>query len=296
MPKLTNQDLQQKVTSKLVECLENGVKPWVKPWIGDPNAGFPTNIASKKEYRGVNPWLLNITSIAEEYDSKWWGTFKQWREKGGTVRKGESATMIVFWKIIEKEEEDEKKKFFFLRYSNVFNLDQVDNLKNDNRLDQYRIDKAKLPDFNHVDYKPAEDVISNTGAKIKHHGTKAYYNVTEDTVHLPPKKRFPKLNNYYGTAFHELTHWAEKRTGFLEENKTRNYAFAELVAEIGACYMCTHLGVPVDDDALFMENSAAYLKSWLQALKDDHKLIFQASTWATKAMDFMLGRELAEAA
>lgn len=299
MPGPTAAELRKTVTNRLIEALEKGTRPWIKPWVGDPNAGYPTNIASKRRYRGVNPWLLNLTSISFGYESKWWGTYKQWKEKGGVVRRGEKGTMIVFWSILERKETDkdtgEKKKgrYFYLKYSKVFNLEQVDNIEGKNTLDKYRIDSTVLPTFDHEEYEPAEEVIRNSGAKISYGGSNAFYKRSTDEIKCPPKNRFPKLNEFYSAIFHELTHWAEIRTGF-DEVEDKSYALGELVAEMGACYICEELGVPIENPADNDKQSAAYLRSWLKALKNDTKFIFVASKWASKAADLLLGEEINE--
>lgn len=308
-------ELRQQVTDRLISALEAGTRPWIKPWIGDPNAGFPTNIASENRYRGVNPWLLDMTASAAGYSSKWWGTYAQWGAKKGQVRKGEEGTVIVFWKIIDRwvtnEEtgEKEKEKTFFLRYSKVFNLDQVDNVVAPSKvrsgkewieghpadkphpLDALRVKVDDGVKFEHTEYEPAELVIEQTGANITYGKGRACYYPSTDGIDMPSKDKFPKLEDFYSTIFHELTHWAEKRTGFVNE-KDKSYALGELVAEIGACYVCEHVGVPINSDTEFVQQHAAYLKSWLGALKDDPKFIFKASKWASKAADLLLGDEV----
>jgi antirestriction protein ArdC len=303
MSKLSADELRAKVTNRLIEALENGTRPWIKPWIGDPNAGFPTNIVSKNRYRGVNPWMLNLTSMDKDFSSKWWGTYKQWQSLDGNVRKGEKSTMIVFWKTLsryvtnESTGESERKMTFFLRYSNVFNFDQVDNAGEElpegkaHKLDKYRINKDEIPTFEHEVFEPAESVINDSGASIEYKGGRAFYSLSTDSITCPLKEKFPKLQDFYSTMFHELAHWCEKRTGF-KEVEDKSYALGELVAEIGSCYVCEHIGVPVDNPDENDEHHAAYLKSWLGALKDDPKFIFTASKWASKAADMLLDDEV----
>lgn len=290
-------ELRSQVTDRLIKALEAGTRPWIKPWLSDPNAGTPLNVASKKRYRGVNPWLLDLTAMSMGYTNRHWGTFKQWKERGGIVRKGEKGTMIVFWKILPNTRPDadgnvdKSKKVFFLRYSNVFNFDQIDRmsegLKPDgsHRLDQYAVNMTVPESFEHDEYEPAEKVIADSGAKVTYGGNRACYIPATDSIHCPEKSQFPKLSEFYNTMFHELTHWCESRTGF-SKVEDKSYALGELVAEIGSCYVAEHIGVPVenpDDD-----QSASYLASWLKALKGDPKFIFTASKWASKAADMLL--------
>jgi len=297
-------EIYQSVTDRLIEALESGTRPWVKPWVNDPNGGFPTNIERKKGYRGVNPWLLNLASLENGYVSKWWGTYKQWSDKNGQVRKGEtSKVFVVFSKSFQIDDVDpdsgqprinestglpRKKNIYYLQKSPVFNLDQVDNIEGTTTLDKYRINKDSKGLFDHESYYPAEDVITNSGAKIVYGGNQPHYNRKTDSIVCPPKSMFPELERYYRAMFHELCHYMEKRTGFTEEVKDKSYALGELVAEIGSCYVSEFIGVPVQEPDKDDEQAAAYLKSWLQALKNDRKFIFTASTWAMKACDKLL--------
>jgi len=281
---LSTEEIRQKVTDRIIQALENGTKPWIKPWNCSPNAGAPVNIASKKRYRGVNPLMLNCESMEKGYSAKYWGTYKQWKDKEGQVRRGEKGTIVVFWKIIDKIDENGKeKKIFFLRYSTVFNLDQIDGKK----LDKYRVDEDSVETFDHETYIPAETIIEESGADITYGGNRACYDPNTDGVYCPSKDRFPKLSEYYNTIFHELTHWTEKRTGFDKDGVKRDYALGELVAEMGSCFVAEEIGVPVEDKK--DDQSAAYIAGWLKALKNDNKFIFTASKWANKAADLLLG-------
>ena len=290
-------ELRETITNRLIKALEAGTRPWIKPWVGDPNAGFPTNVDSKKRYRGVNPWLLDMTALDSNLKSKWWGTYKQWKKKGGQVRKGETSTLIVFWKIFENDVVEngvtKKKKVFFLKYSNVFNLDQVENTGEVKEGEKHPLDKLRIGaepiKFEHDTFEPAEQVIADSGASVTYGGNRACYTPSTDKVNCPNKDQFPKLSEFYNTMFHELTHWCEKRTGF-DKIEDKSYALGELVAEIGSCYVAGHIGVPVENPQ--DDQSAAYLKSWLKALKDDPKFIFVASKWASKAADLLLGDEI----
>jgi len=293
-------ELRQNVTNRLIAALEAGTRPWIKPWIGDPNAGSPTNVLSKNRYRGVNPWLLNMTALEGGFQSKWWGTLNQWNGMNGRVRKGEKGTVIVFWKVFNNERINpdtglkENKKAFMLKYSNVFNLDQIDSVGEvkegkAHKLDSLRINTKEAVKFEHDEFEPAEAVIADSGATVTYGGNRAYYSPSNDDIHCPDKSQFPKLSEFYGTMFHELTHWCESRTGF-NKVEEKSYALGELVAEIGACYVAESIGVPMDDPK--DDQSAAYLKSWLKALKDDPKFIFTASRWASKAADMLLDDEI----
>jgi antirestriction protein ArdC len=288
MAKRTAEQVRQEITDKIIKGLEGGKIPWRCPWSRDPNCGMPVNIASKKQYRGVNPLVLAITAMDVGYDSKWWGTYKQWKDRGGQVRRGEKSSPIVFWKIIEKDEvvdgELKKKKIFFMRWSSVFNLDQVDGEK----LDKFRPVKQEAEEITvSPDFTEAQALVDNSGAKITHGGNRACHRPSIDDIMMPNKSSFDQEIDYYQTIFHELSHWSETRVpGFDRvQGDKHSYAMGELIAEIGGCYVSSGLDLPLSDD---LENHTAYLQSWLEAMKNDVKFIFKASQQASKVANYLL--------
>ena len=287
----TQNDIRQSITNQIISALESGsVPPWRRPWRLGKNSGGAANVVSKRSYRGLNPILLDLASEKHGFSSKWWATFAQWKAMKGRVMSrpshvppGEWGTQIVFWSPVTKKVENdqgdlEDDKFFVLRLYTVFNVDQVEGL------DHLR---AGQPDTSQplvVDYQPAEDAIVATGANIRFGGGKAFYSPGGDYIQVPPKTTFESLDEYYGTAFHELCHWSEPRLNWSRKEKANTYALGELVAEIGSCYVCRELGVPATD----MTNHIAYLGNWLQAMKNDPRFIFMASAQASKSADFLL--------
>jgi antirestriction protein ArdC len=135
-----------------------------------------------------------------------------------------------------------------------------------------------------IDYEPADAAIEATGATIRFGGGKAFYSPATDSIQVPPKATFDCVNEFYATCFHELTHWSERRLGW-KRDESVSYAKLELVAEIASCYLCRELGVPTSGD---LTNHIAYVKSWLQAMKNDSRFIFVASGLASKSADFIL--------
>lgn len=231
-----------------------------------------------------------MASETHGFSSKWWGTFAQWKSLGGRVMPrpsqippGKWGTQIVFWSPVTKKVENdqgdlEDDRFFVLRMYTVFCVDQVTGLEHL---------RAGQPDTNEplaVDYQPAEEAIEATGANIGFGGGKAFYSPSRDYIQMPPKATFESLDEYYGTAFHELCHWSEPRLNWSRKEKENTYQLGELVAEIGSCYVCRELGVPATD----LTNHIAYLANWLQAMKNDPRFIFMASAQASKAADFIL--------
>tara|TARA_R110002095_G_scaffold149654_1_gene129335 strand:+ start:463 stop:1380 length:918 start_codon:yes stop_codon:yes gene_type:complete len=289
-------DLREDINNRLINAIEAGTLPWRKPWICDPNAGTPVNVDSQKRYRGINTWLVDLTAIEKGFQSRWWGTYKQWQERGCQVRKGEKGTRIVFYSFVSQKNESEESNeteegeaggYCFLKQYTVFNAEQVDG----DKIDRWRVSANPGDYVQEWDDEPlAEAVAQATGAEINVGGESAYYDFNTDAVTIPEKSRFDAAADYYSVLFHELSHWTERRIGFTSEDlKKRVYAVGELFAEIAGCYVCNDLRIPnrIDD-------SAAYLESWLERLKADKQLIFTISKWSNKAADFILGGELGE--
>ena len=204
------------------------------------------------------------------------------KKRPADVKSGRWGASIVFCKPVtkkvEKNGEDVEDKFFMLRTYTVFCADQVEGEFAESLQvhDEEPTDAA--PDF-----KPADDLIQATGADVRHGGDRAYYDPADDYIQVPSKHRFNPPGSYYESVLHELSHWSEPRLDF--ERPDRDYAFYELVAEMASCFVATDLGVPQGE---LLENHAAYLKSWLKAMKNDAAFIFKASTKANKVTDYLL--------
>jgi len=217
----TQNQIRQQITSQIVEALKSGdLPPWRRPWALDRNAGAPANVISKKRYRGINPLILQVASMKHSFQSKWWATFRQWKELGGSVMRrpdnvprGKWGTNIVFWKPITKTEtdangEEQEETFFLLKTYTVFNVDQVEG----DHLDHLRVGHvdAKL-DAEEVQerFDRADEAIEATGADVRHGGNRAYYSLDGDYIQMPFRHQF-SLPEYYETAFHELTPTLQK--------------------------------------------------------------------------------------
>lgn len=291
-------DVKAEVNDRLVKCIENGVIPWRKPWISDPCAGDPCNFITDKEYRGVNFMLCDATAIECGYSSKYWGTYKQWSEKGFQVRKGEKSTEIVYWNWFDKKpanagdtgenckgesEEGATERIAFMKTYYVFNAHQVDG----EGIEQYLVNpNAEKRKQEWSDIRLAESVASATGCPVRHAGNQAYYQHSTRSITMPAKEKFECAADYYATLFHELGHWSEYESGFSKlDRESRLYALAELYAEVTGCYVCGSLGIPND-----LNNSASYLESWLRGLKAKPGLIISVAQWASKGADCVLGK------
>lgn len=281
-------DIKQHVTDTIVAQIEAGTPPWRKPWTGDATgAGFPLR-HNGEQYRGINILMLWATAMVKGYNSARWMTFKQARELGGSVRKGEKATKSVFYGTFEKEVEDgngetETRTSRFAKSNNVFNADQIDGLPAD-----YYVRPEPPRDLGTEADSDLDTFFAATGAEIiTSEDPKAYYHPARDHIHMPPIATFYEASGYYGTLAHELIHWtgSEKRLERIKKFQDKKaYAFEELVAEIGACFLCLQLGVEPQFD-----QSAAYVEGWLEALKSDKELIFKAAAEAQKAVDHING-------
>lgn len=275
-------DLFQAITDRIIAQLEQGVIPWLKPWVG---TGAAIKHSSGEPYSLLNQMLLNKAGE--------WLTFKQVQQEGGTVRKGEKSHIVVFWKWIEQKDEEtgEEKKIPFLRYYNVFHIDQCDGIQPKHTKE---MPMAANP------YENAEriiaDYISRSGVHFTHEeGNRAYYHPSTDRVVLPMVEQFNSTAEYYSTAFHELTHSTghESRLNRIAKVAafgSEDYSKEELVAEIGAAALNAHAGLETSES---FRNSAGYIQNWLKALKNDKRLIVSASGKAEKAVEMILGLEKA---
>ncbi|MFN3828387.1 MAG: ArdC family protein [Micavibrio sp.] len=284
---MTRNDLYTEVTNTIIQTLEQGLDNdrWELPWHGFSD--IPQNAITKKLYRGVNVPLLWIFQVKLGYKSGLWATYKQWQEAGAQVRKGEKSAPIVFWKTIETEGEnadaDAQNTRMFARYSSVFNAEQVDGFE-------------FVPEEKRSEIQFKEECtrfVEQTRAQLEHGHPYACYRTSTDTILMPHPELFrPTGNNtasenYYSTLFHELTHWsgAEKRLDRIKHKKyaDQDYAFEELVAELGAAMLCASLGATPCPRA----DHAQYIRSWLKALGDDKRFIFSAASQAQKAIDYL---------
>ncbi len=283
---MQKKDAYQVITDRICELLEKGEIPWEKPW--NAGADMPRNLVSKKEYRGVNPFLLS----AMRFTSPFWLTFKQVKKLGGGVKAGEKGTPVVFWKWIEYEDKEtgEKEKVPFLRYYTIFNLTQCAGIPEE----KIPALEEKTRSFNPIE--EAERIVSGMPQRptIEHIESQAYYRPSNDKVNLPKKELFKSNEEYYSTLFHELTHSTGhesrlNRKGIIELNSfgSHNYSKEELCAEMGSAFLCGEAGIV----ERIIENSAGYIQGWLKRLRSDKKFLVHAAAQAQKASDFILGRK-----
>lgn len=280
----TQTDLRQRITDEIIEGIKTGNPIWRRPWASaDP--GLPANVVSRRVYSGLNVFALWSAGQERGFTSRYWGTYQQWAELGGQVRRrpdgiapGQWGCRINYFREITKArdtgEGEREDRYKLLRSYTVFNLDQVDGVALD-RLRYKPSDRPAAPD-----YQPAEHAVRATGADIRFGGDRAYYSRVGDYIQLPPRAAFVAAHEYYGTAFHELAHWSEQRLGW-----TGSYPMGELVAEIAGCFVCSELAVPQSDD---LTNHAAYLAHWLREIAADPAALTRAAAQASRTTDFIL--------
>ncbi|MDP1871704.1 MAG: zincin-like metallopeptidase domain-containing protein [Gallionella sp.] len=269
-------DIYQTITDKIIEALEAGSAPWVKPWA---SLGAPRNAITGREYSGINTVLLAMT----EFSSNQWLTFQQARQAGGNVKKGEKGTTVVFFKpltIKEKAEaqgDDKEKVIPLLRTFTVFNTQQIENLPE-------KFNQPIKPQLSEFEDNAAAETLLNQ-AKIQYGMNRACFIPSLDKIHLPNKTDFKSIPDFYAVALHELTHWSGHKNRLARDFSGRfgdaAYAFEELVAELGAAFLCASTGV----DGQLQHDS--YIASWLKVLKNDKKAIFTAAAAARKASEFL---------
>lgn len=291
-----NTDLYQAVTDKIIAVLEAGTPPWLCPWRRQPGGNMPANLSTGRPYRGINTLLLNMTALQEGYSCNRWLTFQQARALGANIRRGASGTPVVFFKLMEFDESGRllmaanespaAKVVPLLRAFTVFNVDQIE------RLPAALVAPVAPEAWNPVE--EAERLLTASKAVIRHGGSGAFYRPADDLIQLPPRSAFPTVEGFYGTALHELTHWTGHASRCNRPMQGRQhitaYAFEELVAEMGAAFLCAHCGLANE------LQHASYVASWLQALRNDKRLVFAAASLAQKAADFVLQAEAASPA
>jgi len=274
-------NIYKEITDRIISQMEEGVIPWQKPWIA---SGKAISHATGKAYSLLNQMLLGCPG---EYL-----TFKQCEAAGGKVKKGEKASMVVFWKWIEQEDEEthEKKEVPFLRYYNVFHIDQCEGVAAKHTTEAVFPDGAEpLEAAQEIIY----DYLSREGVKLSHsEGDRAFYRPSTDEVVLPVRKQFISTAEYYSTVFHELTHSTGHPTRLNRLTKpsffgTEDYSKEELVAEIGAATLVNHVGI---ETSTSLRNNAAYIQNWLKVLKDDKRFIVSAAGKAEKAVNLILNQ------
>ena len=294
-------DIYKKINDQVIKGLTEKGLNWFKPWrnsLGDIE--LPYNYKSKKQYNGVNIFMLSAMMSYHGYEHNAWLSFKQASEMGGKVIKGEKGTQVVYWRpyLFDKVAEKPVYKFtpamkanterydlrFLLKTTNVFNLDQIEGI------DIEAVEPVEVSEFYPVEAAQAvvDSYIAAQNIKLQHRESKAYYNKTRDLINMPMPEAFIDADSYYKTLFHEMAHSTghKKRLNRATLNEIESwgdatYAREELVAEISAMYLTGLLNLAPKDS---MTNSQAYINGWIKFLKDKPMEAATAMTQATKAV------------
>lgn len=287
-------DHRQEVTDEIIALMEAGPGRWQKPWIA---GGFktPYNTTSLTPYHGGNALYLMIQAARRGYDDPRWLTYKQAQDRGWQVRKGEKGTRIEYWEFPRARppegdaagEDEERRPFVIHRVYTVFNARQVDGLSH--------YEPKTVAEWEVI--AAGEQILARSGATIHHDQVdRAHYSAGSDAIHLPPKTSFPTAPGYYGTALHELAHWTGHPSRLHRVTLDQQYRFGspdyareELRAELASLFLAAERGIPYQ-----AKSAAAYLKSWIAALRDDKNELFHAARDAQRAADYLLALEQGE--
>ena len=281
-------DVYSRVTSRILDDLAKGVRPWLKPWTAT-NAEGRVSLPLRHNgtpYRGMNVLLLWSEALDKGYSAPIWMTYRQASELGAQVRKGEHGSLVVFADRFTKTErndkgEDVERSIPFMKGYTVFNVEQVDGLPS------HYYAKAEPKGDPLPLIAAAEDFFARTGARFMHGGNRAFYATARDFIQLPPADAFRDAESYAATKAHELIHWTGHATRcareFGKQFGDSAYAREELVAELGAAFLCASLGITPEP----REDHASYLDHWLHVLKADKRAIFSAAAHAQRAADYL---------
>ncbi len=287
---IIKKDIYTRITDHIVSALENGVRPWLQPWNAEHAAGRISRPlrANGIPYRGINVVMLWSEAVSKGYNAPNWMTFEQAKHLGGHIRKGERGSIVVYASTFSKSEADEatgkesERDVPFMKGYTVFNAEQVEGLpEHFTAPAQTIVDPVQR--IAHV-----EEFFAATGADIRQGGNRAFYSPGEDRIQLPPFETFKDAESYYATLAHESVHWTKHKSR-LDRDLGRKrwgdegYAVEELVAELGAAFLCADLKLT----PRVRDEHAAYIATWLKVLKNDNRTIFTAAAHAQKAVDFL---------
>lgn len=288
MPTATSRDdLHQRITSQIITAIEAGAGAYRMPWNPKLCTGstvrLPHNPVGKYAYHGINILALWGSQQEHGYATPAWATFKQWQAAGAQVRKGEKGSLTVFFKAANASEsapdadETQQRRCFIAKAAYVFNVDQVDGYV-----------PPPLPALTPIERDArADQLIASSGAVIHHGGLQACYIPSRDEIHLPPDGAFFDSAGYYAVVLHELVHWTGHADRCNRDLRgrfgTEAYAAEELIAELGAAFLCAEIGLSPEPRT----DHARYIESWLKLLKNDKRAIFTAASRASQAAAYL---------
>lgn len=282
-------DIYRKITDTIVSQLEKGMRPWQKPWNAAHAEGRIVRPLRHNgvPYNGINVLMLWSDAIDKGFSSPHWMTYRQATALGAQVRKGEHGSQVVYADKILRSETDKTTgqeaeiAIPFLKAYTVFNAAQIEGLPEH----FYAKPAPRLDAIQRIAH--AETFFANLKADIRHGGTMAFYAMKDDFVRMPPFESFRDAESYYATLAHECTHWTRHPSRLDRASGKRfddaSYAMEELVAELGAAFVCAYLDLAPEP----REDHAAYITHWIKVLKEDKRAIFAASSQAQRATDYL---------
>lgn len=272
---------RKELTERIIQALENGTAPWVKPWDENkPTPGMPFNAVSERSYHGGNCLWLQC----QPFDDPRWCTYKQAQQHGWQVIKGEKASVVEYW-MWDEIKKDESGKNVRVKldhprvfYAHIFNLQQMQNVP---AMDQHQ-------SYQWQPEEAAEQILRHANPKIIHdQQSKAFYYPSKDEIHLPAKEIFRTSTHYYATTLHELGHWTGHGTRLNRDLSnqfgSQEYAREELRAELSSFFMSASIGIPHDPS-----QHASYIDSWIKVLREDYNEIFRAAKDAEQITEYVL--------
>lgn len=296
-PTYEKRDLYQEATDKIIEALESGTAPWQRPWELKKGGGLPFNGATNNRYHGINVLLLALASAEKGWTDNRFATFKQGKDLGTFVKKGEQGTTIYFSKpmripakgddgqqLIGEDGKPKVKNIYFLRAHTVFNASQFDAFP--------AIDAVPQPKHDWQPSARADAIAEAYGVPIIHGGNEAYYTPSLDRINMPERTQFPIADNYYATLMHEIGHSTghpSRLNRVLNGNRrSSEYAFEELIAEMSSLYITSDLNLTGVTEDANVSRHAAYVSSWLEGLSKDKKMIFKAAREAERVHELVM--------
>lgn len=276
-------DIYQTITDRFIYQLEQGTVPWQRPWIS------AQNMVSQKPYQGINTLIL----ACENRESPHWLSYKQAADLGGTVKKGEKGTPVIYWQLLERTDANcvaildasgRPERIPFIRWSNVFNLEQCENIK----APELTKESANTPPL-----ERAQAIVDKTFVQLNTNSQldMAFYHPALDRIEVPSIERFKNRSEYYHTLFHEMAHATGSKDRLSREGITEKapfgspiYAKEELIAELGAAFTSNEAGILRD---CTFQNSASYVKNWIAVLREHPKMLISAGSAAQKASDYI---------
>jgi antirestriction protein ArdC len=253
----------------LIHRIETGTGDWIKDWA---DAGMPQNWTTKRHYHGINVLLLWAAGSKGGYPSSQWATYKQWQGAGFQVKAGEKSSTIFITKDALKRGGDPANSddhYRLLKCAFVFNAAQL--VKPPAHAPTVVLSQPERQDL-------AEAIIHATGARIEE-GPQPLYNAARDLIMVPGIEAFTSADGYYATVFHELVHWTAHKDRL--DRKTPSYSDEEIVAEMGAAFLCAETGIDQ------LDNNAAYIRGWLSKAPDKGRALMRAAAAASKAHEFI---------